>query len=206
MPPTHIAVARLPEGWQTGHPLAIPTVGVRRAHLPSQLPEELAETITRTIFEHRAVLSKSIRLSGILRVTGHRPAALYPRGGPNNFSAYERAFCEVRGGHGFFCPPAFFSGVWGVARKWLLQKRKDRIDKYYQAIESIIGRLRENEECVDEWRGTDPLRKDALSELVKEKLAADESFVIFSMPMAVSSCWPRKTERRQGGACRRSLA
>ena len=39
--------------------------------------------------------------------------------------------------------------LWGFVsgfRKWLLQKRKDRIDIYYQAIDSIMGRLREGEE------------------------------------------------------------
>ena len=87
-------------------------------------------------------------------------------------------------------------------RKWLLQKRKDRIDKYYQAIESIIGRLRENEECVDELEAElISLRKDALSELVKEKLAADESFVIYQN--MANGCQQllaqKKQERRQAG-------
>ena len=60
--------------------------------------------------------------------------------------------------------------LWGLeigVRKWLLQKRKDRIDKYYQAIEGIIGRLRENEECVDELEAELISLRDALSELVK---------------------------------------
>ena len=95
--------------------------------------------------------------------------------------------------------------LWGLAggiRKWLLQKRKDRIDKYYQAIEGIIGRLRENEECVDELeKELISLRKDALSELVREKLAADESFMIYQN--MANGCQQllaqKKQERRQAG-------
>ena len=95
--------------------------------------------------------------------------------------------------------------LWGLGsgvRKWLLQKRKDRIDKYYQAIEGIIGRLRENEECVDELeKELISLRKDALSELVREQLAADESFMIYQN--MANGCQQllaqKKQERRQAG-------
>ena len=62
-----------------------------------------------------------------------------------------QAFCKVRGGHGFYfvrLHSSLGSGEWRA--QVVAQKRKDRIDKYYQAIEGIIGRLRENEECVDE--------------------------------------------------------
>lgn len=93
--------------------------------------------------------------------------------------------------------------LWGLAggiRKWLLQKRKDRIDKYYQAIESIIGRLREEESLDTLEEELITLRKDALHELVKEKLAADESFVIYQN--MANGCQQllaqKKQERRQG--------
>ena len=81
-----------------------------------------------------------------------------------------------------------------------MQKRKDRIDKFYQAIESIIGRLREGEESLDDLEEElITLRKDALHELVKEKLAADESFVIYQN--MANGCQQllaqKKQERRQ---------
>ena len=191
-----------------GHPRQpIATVGVQAVLVCHRhLPEDLAETLTRTIYEHRAVLSqKHAAFSHLEEKTAssrvqfpvHAGAELYlRRDEPGFLVKYAEAM-------GFILSACIL--LWGLGsgvRKWLLQKRKDRIDKYYQAIESIIGRLRENEECVDELEAElISLRKDALSELVKEKLAADESFVIYQN--MANGCQQllaqKKQERRQAG-------
>ena len=191
-----------------GHPSRpIPTVGVKAVlTCHRKLPEELAETITRTIFEHRAVLSQKHSAFSNLDESQATARLQFPThvGAEQFFRRDEPGFLvKYAEAMGFILSACIL--LWGLGsgvRKWLLQKRKDRIDKYYQAIEGIIGRLRENEECVDELeKELISLRKDALSELVREKLAADESFMIYQN--MANGCQQllaqKKQERRQAG-------
>lgn len=190
-----------------GHPARpIPTVGVKAVlTCHRDLPDDLAEKITRTIFEHRAVLSQKHSAFSNLDETQSTARLQFPMhtGAEHFFRRDEPGFLvKYAEAMGFLLSACIL--LWGLAggiRKWLLQKRKDRIDKYYQAIESIIGRLREGEESLDHLEEElITLRKDALHELVKEKLAADESFVIYQN--MANGCQQllaqKKQERRQG--------
>ena len=75
--------------------------------------------------------------------------------------------------------------LWSVlvwAQRWFLQSRKNRIDAYYEAIDEVINRLNDgtNLEEINELKNTLlEIRQRAADELVKEKLAADESFIIY---------------------------
>ena len=75
--------------------------------------------------------------------------------------------------------------LWSVlvwAQRWFLQSRKNRIDAYYEAIDEVINRLNDgtNLEEINELENTLlEIRQRAADELVKEKLAADESFIIY---------------------------
>jgi hypothetical protein len=74
--------------------------------------------------------------------------------------------------------------LWSVlvwAQRWFLQSRKNRIDAYYEAIDEVINRLNDgtNLEEINELENTLlEIRQRVADELVKEKLAADESFII----------------------------
>ena len=169
-----------------GHPKKpIPTVGVKAVlACHKSLPEELVETITRTIFEHRAVLSQKHSSFSKLDEQKSTLQLQFPVhvGAENYLRRDEPGFLvKYAEAMGFVISTTIL--LWGFVsgfRKWLLQKRKDRIDIYYQAIDSIMGRLREGEDTIDNLEEElITLQKDALSELVQEKLSADESFVIY---------------------------
>ena len=75
--------------------------------------------------------------------------------------------------------------LWSVlvwAQRWYLQSRKNRIDTYYEAIDDVINRLHDGtdlEEINQLETELLKIRQRASEELVKEQLAADESFVIY---------------------------
>jgi len=191
-------------GGQPAEP--IPTLGVRAVLVcHKDLPADLVEDITRTIFEHRASLSQKHAAFSSLSESVATKSLQFPlhEGAEQYFRREEPGFLvKYAESMGFILSACIILwGLIGGIRKWLLQKRKDRIDKYYQAIESIIGRLREGEESLDNLEEElITLRKDALHELVKEKLAADESFVIYQN--MANGCQQllaqKKQERRQG--------
>ena len=169
-----------------GHPqIPIPTVGVKAVLACNKsLPDELVETVTRTIFEHRAVLSqKHSSFSKLDEQTSTLQLQFPVHAGAENYLRRDEPGFLVKYAEamGFIISTSIL--IWGFVsgfRKWLLQKRKDRIDIYYQAIDGIMGRLREGEDSIDTLEEElISLQKDALSELVQEKLAADESFVIY---------------------------
>ena len=70
--------------------------------------------------------------------------------------------------------------VW--AKRWYIERRKNRIDTYYQAIDDVIQRLHDGTD-LDEIAELEAellkIRQRAADELVNEKLAANESFVIY---------------------------
>ena len=190
-------------GGQPAEP--IPTLGVQAVLVcHKDLPADLVETITRTIFEHRASLSQRHAAFSSLSENVAQESLQFPlhEGAEQYFRREEPGFLvKYAESMGFILSASIILwGLIGGIRKWLLQKRKDRIDKYYQAIESIIGRLREGGESLDDLEEElITLRKDALHELVKEKLAADESFVIYQN--MANGCQQllaqKKQERRQ---------
>ena len=72
--------------------------------------------------------------------------------------------------------------MFGWIRKWYDQKRKNRIDTYYQAVEDVIRRLHDGTDLqeIDELEAELlKIRQRASAELVAEQLAADESFIIY---------------------------
>lgn len=171
-----------------GHPVhPIGTVGVKAVlACHTDLPDEIAETLTRTLYEHRAALSQKHSAFSSLDEqfsTAHLQFPLHP--GAEKFFR--------RTGPGFFAKHVEIMGfiltliliLWSVlvwAQRWFLQSRKNRIDAYYEAIDEVINRLNDgtNLEEINELENTLlEIRQRAADELVKEKLAADESFIIY---------------------------
>ncbi len=171
-----------------GHPVhPIGTVGVKAVlACHTDLPDEIAETLTRTLYEHRAALSQKHSAFSSLdeqSSTAHLQFPLHP--GAEKFFR--------RTDPGFFAKHVEMMGfiltliliLWSVlvwAQRWFLQSRKNRIDAYYEAIDEVINRLNDgtNLEEINELENTLlEIRQRAADELVKEKLAADESFIIY---------------------------
>ena len=182
----HASAHTIPLLAYTGQPTRpIGTVGVKAVLVCHRdLPDEIAESIARTIYEHRAVLSQHHSAFSQLDETASTRNLQFPLhpGAEQFFHRDDPGFLvKYAEAMGFLLSACILLyGLGSGIRKWLLQRRKDRIDKYYQAIESIIGRIREGEESIDDLElELITLSKDALSELVGEKLAADESFVIY---------------------------
>lgn len=172
----------------SGQPVyPIGTVGVKAVlACHTNLPDEIAETLTRTLYEHRAALSQKHSAFSSLdeqSSTAHLQFPLHP--GAEKFFR--------RTDPGFFAKHVEMMGfiltliliLWSVlvwAQRWFLQSRKNRIDAYYEAIDEVINRLNDgtNLEEINELENTLlEIRQRAADELVKEKLAADESFIIY---------------------------
>ncbi len=172
----------------SGQPVyPIGTVGVKAVlACHTDLPDEIAETLTRTLYEHRAALSQKHSAFSSLdeqSSTAHLQFPLHP--GAEKFFR--------RTDPGFFAKHVEMMGfiltliliLWSVlvwAQRWFLQSRKNRIDAYYEAIDEVINRLNDgtNLEEINELENTLlEIRQRAADELVKEKLAADESFIIY---------------------------
>ena len=63
-----------------------------------------------------------------------------------------------------------------------MQRQKNRIDTYYEAVDDVIRRLHDGTDLeeIDELEiELLKIRQRASDELVHEKLAADESFIIY---------------------------
>lgn len=172
----------------SGQPVyPIGTVGVKAVlACHTNLPDEIAETLTRTLYEHRAALSQKHSAFSSLdeqSSTAHLQFPLHP--GAEKFFR--------RTDPGFFAKHVEMMGfiltliliLWSVlvwAQRWFLQSRKNRIDAYYEAIDEVINRLNDgtNLEEINELENTLlEIRQRVADELVKEKLAADESFIIY---------------------------
>ena len=172
----------------SGQPVyPIGTVGVKAVlACHTDLPDEIAETLTRTLYEHRAALSQKHSAFSSLdeqSSTAHLQFPLHP--GAEKFFR--------RTDPGFFAKHVEMMGfiltliliLWSVlvwAQRWFLQSRKNRIDTYYEAIDDVINRLHDGtdlEEINQLETELLKIRQRASEELVKEQLAADESFIIY---------------------------
>lgn len=75
------------------------------------------------------------------------------------------------------------SGIISSYRKWNNQRKKDRIDVYYEEVLAINRNLSQNQEASSLKQKIETLyeiRERAFENLIKEKLIADESFKIFT--------------------------
>ncbi|MGB6223254.1 TAXI family TRAP transporter solute-binding subunit [Haloferula sp.] len=169
--------------------LALPSLLVCR----SELPEHSVAQITRSIFENRVALVQRHPVAAGLRephpeqLVGisyplHSGADdFYHRNEPNFFVAYAEVMALILS----VAIALLASGA--AVRKWLLLRKKDRIDQYYVAIEKIISQLN-SENSLSQLQAFEEelsgLRAKAVKELVDERLQANESFRIFQVLLA----------------------
>jgi hypothetical protein len=152
----------------------------------NDVPVDVVERITRILFKQRAVLSQKepafIHLNENTAQAGlqfplHEGAKIFYRRKEPGFvrTNAELIALSITG------MLVLWSGLtW--TRRWFVQSRKNRIDSYYQAVDDIIHRLQDGTD-LDEINGLESellkIRQRASEDLVKEQLAADESYIIY---------------------------
>ena len=156
---------------------------------PRALDPELVHRLTAAIFEHRPgagglggeelVVASRIRESyqpGTAIIPYHRGAiAYYERSQPPFFVQYAEAISL-----GLTLLVGLYSGYIAL-REWMRRRMKNRIDAYLLEVEDLTDDLRNLslEELVERRDTLDLVRQRAFSDLVSERLLADESFTIF---------------------------
>ncbi|MEE8105721.1 MAG: TAXI family TRAP transporter solute-binding subunit [Planctomycetota bacterium] len=144
-----------------------------------------AREVSRLLFQNKARLAQShvvaARLSETfegsrIRFPLHEGAASwYRREDPSFFVRYAELMSLV-----FTLLVA--GGSAGLAtRQWIRQRKKNRIDVYYVEIEDVAGLVPSatRDELLELRRRLDDVRRRAFSDLVRERLLADDSFRIF---------------------------
>lgn len=184
----YVAPHVIPQLAYRGRPVSpVPSLSVQAVLVCHQdVDAEIIERIARTLFTQRAVLSQKEPAFTYLDESAAGVGLQFPlHEGADNF--YRRKepgfFAENVEIMGFILTVGLL--VWSVAswmRNWYLLRKKNRIDTYYEAVEDVIRRLHDGTDLneIDELE-TELLkiRQRASAELVQEKLAADESFIIY---------------------------
>jgi TRAP transporter TAXI family solute receptor len=184
----HVVPHTIPMMVYAGHPASpVPSLGVQAVLVAHHdIPAAVVERITRTLFEQRAVLSQRLPVFTQLDEQAAQSNLQFPvHDGAQNF--YRRRE------PGFFSEYAEIMGLaitvvlllWSIliwAKRWYSQGQKNRIDSYYEDVEDIIRRLQDSTDLreIDELEAELlKIRQRASAELVKEQLAADESYIIY---------------------------
>ena len=184
----HIAPHVIPQMAYQGHPVTpVPSLSVQAVLVcKKDVTEDIINRITRTLFTQRAVLSQKEPAFSSLDESKARTGLQFPlHEGAENFYQRKEA--------GFFAENVEIMGfiltlgllAWSGAdwiRNWYLQRQKNRIDTYYEAVDDVIRRLHDGTDLeeIDELElELLKIRQRASDELVHEKLAADESFIIY---------------------------
>jgi len=184
----HVAARVIPQMAYQGRPVTpVPSLSVQAVlACKKDVDEDIIGRITRTLFTQRAVLSQNESAFSYLDESKARVGLQFPlHEGAENF--YQRKepgfFAENAEVMGFLLTLVLLG--WSGAdwiRNWYLQRQKNRIDTYYKAVDDIIHRLHDGtdlEEIDELERELLKIRQRASDELVHEKLAADESYIIY---------------------------
>ncbi|MBQ17748.1 MAG: TRAP transporter substrate-binding protein [Planctomycetaceae bacterium] len=171
-----------------GRPVSpVPSLSVQAVLVCQEdVDAEIIERITRTLFKQRAVLSQKETAFTHLDEQGAQLGLQFPlhQGAENFYRRKEPGFLNQHAETmGFVLTLALLS--WSVIvwfQRWYLQRRKNRVDTYYKAIDEVIIRLPDItrfEELVELESELTRIDRRASDELIQEKLAADESYVIY---------------------------
>jgi len=150
---------------------------------------DLVRTITAALFEHRSgsagLAGSDLAVAGKIRedyrpgsvtIPYHRGAvAYYHREEPAFFVEYAEAISL-----GLTLLVGLYSGSIAF-REWMRRRMKNRIDAYLLEVESQTADLAtlSLEKLIEHRDALDEVRHRAFSDLVSERLLADESFTIF---------------------------
>ena len=152
----------------------------------SDLNNETSRIITQTLFQKRAILSARESTFTYLDESFANSELQFPvhKGAENYYFRQNPSFLsEHAESMGFVLTLVLL--VWSSIswiRNWVDNARRNRIDVYYQAIDEVIHQLNSSPDLVmlDELEGELLKIKIAASEeLVQDRLAGDESFLIY---------------------------
>jgi len=196
---------RLPE--QPVRTIAVSALLVARR----DLNPELVRSVTRLIFEYRggagelegdeAVVAQQIHEDyrpAVFQIPFHEGAiAYYHREEPPFFVEYAEAISL-----GLTLLVGLYSGSIAF-REWMRRRMKNRIDSYLLQVEeqtADLGSL-SLEKLIEHRDALDGIRHRAFSDLVSERLLADESFTIFQNHLRdeFTAIEARITEKTQSG-------
>ena len=184
----HVSPQIVPLMTYKGRPTApMPSMGVKAVLVcQKNIDADIMERITRTLFEQRAVLSQKEPVFSDLNEEAAQAGLQFPLhiGAENYYLRNEPGFLRIYAELIALAITVILL-VWSAltwTRSWYEQRRKNRIDTYYQAVEDIICRLHDGTDLkeIDELENELlKIRQRASAELVKEQLAADESYIIY---------------------------
>ncbi|MDG2214826.1 MAG: TAXI family TRAP transporter solute-binding subunit [Verrucomicrobiota bacterium] len=184
----HVSPQTIPLMTYKGRPTTpVPSMGVQAVLVcQKNVNPDVIERITRTLFEQRAVLSQKEPAFSGLNEEAAQAALQFPlhAGAENYYQRNEPGFLRTYAELIALAITVLLL-LWSAltwTRRWYEQHRKNRIDTYYQAVEDIICRLHDGTDMgeIDELENELlKIRKRASGELVKEQLAADESYIIY---------------------------
>ena len=198
-----MATAQFVEGFQvhypyvTYHPIPmmayegrpsrpVPALGIQAVLVcRDDLDSSIAEKLTRVLFEKRAVLGQKDRAFSKLDEANAQTDLQFPihPGAESFYRRREPGFLTKYAESMGFIVTVLLLGWSGFsgAHRWYRHSRKNRVDKYYNAVLGILERI---EECnsVEDIDGLERELRDierfATTELVNEKIEADEAFLI----------------------------
>lgn len=150
------------------------------------LEHSLVESITKTLFEKRAVLAQRNPVFSHLDEENAQSRLQFPlqEGAEFYYRRREPGFlAEHAESMGFILTLLLlFWSFSAGARKLFLSKRKNRIDRFYSRIGDINNKLNEITNiamCMKYQTELNCIRQEASNELIDEQLAADDAFLIY---------------------------
>ncbi|KLU05800.1 TRAP transporter solute receptor, TAXI family [Rhodopirellula islandica] len=182
----HAEFAEIPLMSYEGSPTSpTPSVGIGAVlACRASWEEELASDLVQTLFAHRAVLGRKISLLSGLDEQSSQTQLQFPlhRGAEAYFRRNEPGYlAENAESIGVLITVALLlaSGLHGL-KKWIDQKRKNRVDVYYGRVQQILDSLGSQgfSNFGDALRDLEAIESTTCQELIEERLDADHSFVI----------------------------
>lgn len=153
------------------------------------LPEEVVHDITNAIFDNRAALISEIVVASQIRENFDVSRFQFPlHPGARAYYDREKPFFLVTYAEtmGFLLSFIIaFVGMMAGLKQWISVKRKNRIDRYYIELDELLNRMNsdnvDRDELLEIEQKLSGMRHKAVRELTREKLQANESFLIFQL-------------------------
>jgi TRAP transporter TAXI family solute receptor len=155
------------------------TVGVTALLIASStVDNDVVREVTARLFRHRNELAAVTGTPLCLSESGSGRETVFPlHEGAESYYRREQPFFLVEYAEVVSLFITMAVGIWTITKlflRWTEDRKKDRIDDYYASISQSSSLPRE--ERLAELRG---IHQRAFKELMAERLAANESFIIF---------------------------
>ena len=165
----------------------VPSIGVQAVLVCEKgIDQEIISRITNTLFTQRAILSQKESAFSLIDESKAQANLQFPLHiGAENFYLRKEPgfFVENAEAMGFILTLVLllWSGLSWIFN-WYSIKKKNRIDKFYIAVDEVIHQLVDCKDLEKLNKLEDRLleiRRSAADDLVEEKISANESFIIY---------------------------